>query len=190
MTQRIVTLLLVLAAAPRPAEAVRSTERAPFGACRIDVQLIVRSAVPKVTLSTATKEIERIWRPYGVSFLWGGRAATQKDGQQPPLRIVLKDDTLPGTGTQALTERLASIEFLEPTLPRDVINVAVGSARYLLSRSRYIGRNVRELPPFTQDRLLGKVVGRSIAHELGHYLLASRQHTEKGLMRGTFVRQA
>lgn len=185
MTRLVVTLLLLLAALAPSAQAAIRTEREPLGACRIDVQLVVKSSVSKSTLTATTKEIDRVWSPHGVTFQWG--AQPSPTGTQRPLRILLNDDAMRGTGTQTLTERLAWIEFLEPGLPRDIINVAVGSARVLLERSKYSGRPVKELPPFTQDRLLAKVLGRAIAHEIGHYLLAESEHTPSGLMRGTFV---
>jgi hypothetical protein len=36
---------------------------------------------------------------------------------------------------------------------------------------------------------MGRLLGRSLAHELGHYLLGSRVHTEAGLMRRVYDRQ-
>jgi hypothetical protein len=32
---------------------------------------------------------------------------------------------------------------------------------------------------------LGRAMGRALAHELGHYLTASKAHAKKGLMRAT-----
>jgi hypothetical protein len=34
---------------------------------------------------------------------------------------------------------------------------------------------------------MARVLGRAAAHELGHYLLASRQHSASGLMRTRFM---
>ena len=40
-----------------------------------------------------------------------------------------------------------------------------------------------------RDAILGRVTGRALAHELGHFLLRARHHSPKGLMRaGLFVR--
>jgi hypothetical protein len=36
---------------------------------------------------------------------------------------------------------------------------------------------------------MGRLLGRSLAHELGHYLLASHLHTEEGLMRRSYGQQ-
>src|SRR5262245_33185011 len=39
------------------------------------------------------------------------------------------------------------------------------------------------MPRAERETLLGRAMGRALAHELGHYLLASKAHTSKGLMR-------
>ena len=38
-------------------------------------------------------------------------------------------------------------------------------------------------PDLLRDLVYGRVMGRALAHEVGHYLLRSRQHSEVGLMR-------
>jgi hypothetical protein len=40
------------------------------------------------------------------------------------------------------------------------------------------------LPKTVQRMFLVRAMARAIAHELGHYLLASREHAARGLMRG------
>jgi hypothetical protein len=40
------------------------------------------------------------------------------------------------------------------------------------------------LPKIVQRTFLARAISRAIAHELGHYLLASSAHTAHGLMRG------
>ena len=44
-------------------------------------------------------------------------------------------------------------------------------------------RPLRMAPTSAQDRLLGRMIGRALAHEIGHYLLASSKHAEEGLMK-------
>jgi hypothetical protein len=38
-----------------------------------------------------------------------------------------------------------------------------------------------------RDTLLARAMGRALAHELGHYLLASTAHTEGGLMKAVLT---
>jgi len=41
------------------------------------------------------------------------------------------------------------------------------------------------MPIAERETYLGRAMGRALAHELGHYLLASKAHTAAGLMRST-----
>jgi hypothetical protein len=42
----------------------------------------------------------------------------------------------------------------------------------------------RRMTPAERFLLLGRTLGRALAHEIGHYLLKSREHTSNGLMKG------
>jgi len=39
------------------------------------------------------------------------------------------------------------------------------------------------MPRAERETMLGRAMGRALAHEMGHYLLASKAHSVKGLMR-------
>ena len=39
------------------------------------------------------------------------------------------------------------------------------------------------MPRLQRETLLGRAMGRALAHELGHYLSASKVHAQAGLMR-------
>jgi hypothetical protein len=54
----------------------------------------------------------------------------------------------------------------------------------MLRAATGLGRSVDRMPPGEVDVLLGRMLGRALAHELGHYLLRSPTHTRFGLMRG------
>ena len=42
-----------------------------------------------------------------------------------------------------------------------------------------------ERPRLIQELVLGRVLGRAVAHEVGHFLLGSREHAPSGLMRAS-----
>jgi hypothetical protein len=46
-----------------------------------------------------------------------------------------------------------------------------------------IGLHDQQLTTGFHDFIVGRVFGRALAHEIGHYLLRSRNHSVKGLMR-------
>ena len=42
-----------------------------------------------------------------------------------------------------------------------------------------------ERPRLIRELVLGRVLGRAVAHEVGHFLLGSREHAPFGLMRAS-----
>lgn len=53
----------------------------------------------------------------------------------------------------------------------------------LKARSWFDGRPIATAPENTQREALGRIIGRALAHEIGHFLLASPVHASHGLMR-------
>ena len=75
---------------------------------------------------------------------------------------------------------LGWILFDRPDEPDQEIHVSYGNARALLAGSS-IG-NAACMPVLERETYLARAMGRALAHELGHYLLASKIHTKRGLM--------
>jgi hypothetical protein len=48
------------------------------------------------------------------------------------------------------------------------------------------GKRLENLPNALADLILGRALGRALAHEIGHYLLGTGQHAAHGLLRSTF----
>jgi hypothetical protein len=53
-----------------------------------------------------------------------------------------------------------------------------------MEESRAVVGLVFQKTTFERELLLGRALGRALAHELGHYLLATKDHASKGLLRG------
>src|SRR5262245_21060239 len=122
-------------------------------------------------LAEIVKGAGDIWRPYA------------------DVTFDLSEETAPSSGSLWLliTDRINTIndgaslgwiEFVDGR-PSNHITVSTGAAAALLTKSRWNG-----LPKTVQRTFLLRAMTRAIAHELGHYLLASREHTPHGLMRG------
>src|SRR5262249_34899562 len=45
------------------------------------------------------------------------------------------------------------------------------------------GVHARQWPTSLRNRVLGRMIGRVLAHEIGHWVLRTRQHSRSGLMR-------
>jgi hypothetical protein len=76
---------------------------------------------------------------------------------------------------------LAWIAFNERT-PSPVIFVSMEHTKQLLSAFTYDGRLVDRCPPILYRQLLGRALGRIVAHEIGHYLNGP-SHAAAGLMK-------
>jgi hypothetical protein len=44
---------------------------------------------------------------------------------------------------------------------------------------------VAQMPIAPREILLARAMGRALAHEIGHYLLASKVHTQRGLLKAS-----
>jgi hypothetical protein len=61
------------------------------------------------------------------------------------------------------------------------------NALQLMAEARDSVGGSEQIPISQRDMLLARAMGRALAHELGHYLLASKVHTERGLMKATLT---
>ena len=126
------------------------------------------------TLGEIVQGAREIWRPYAdVTFDVTGRGV----GSLITLRLVITDRV----STLSDGASLGWIEFVDGQ-PSNVITVSTSAATALMKASRWGG-----LPKSVQRTFLVRAMARAIAHELGHYLLASRDHARRGLMRGTLT---
>ena len=101
------------------------------------------------------------------------------------MRLTIADAELDRPHQSAAHPALAWIWFTTPTRAGNEIHVSVDAARKLVAGVRVGGRSVSAWPGM-RETLLGRALGRSIAHEIGHFLLVSPQHAEEGLMRAIF----
>ena len=139
------------------------------------VRVVVRTegalTVDRGRLTEIVRTARDIWRPYAdVAF-----DLTSPETASPGMLQLLITDRVSPVSEGA---SLGWIEFVDGR-PSNVINVSTTAATALLKASRWGG-----LPKNAQRIFFERAMARAIAHELGHYLLASRQHTMRGLMRG------
>ena len=139
------------------------------------VRVVVRTegalAVDRRRLTEIVRTARDIWRPYADIAFDFASAETASPGL---LQLLITDRVSPVSEGASL----GWIEFVDGR-PSNVISVSTTAAAALLKASRWSG-----LPKNVQWVFLERALARAIAHELGHYLLASRQHTAQGLMRG------
>lgn len=173
------SLVVAPLVAQPPPEGTPELERAS-NACRLRIS-VLQSAVLSAAASRAMQdEVQRIWQPHGVSFAW--RTMDPADSVPPATLMLLVRSGGLDTSSSPVT---GVVVFATPVRPVTLIRLQIATDRVLES-ARVGGRLLGQWPPGVRDPYIGLALGRVLAHEIGHYVLATRQHTETGLMRPVF----
>ena len=133
-------------------------------------------------------EADAIWRPSGITLLWQAAARIVRPVEQREagpfvpnsLHVVIGENR--GVGTSSRVP-LGWIVFDDVTVPEQEIYVSFANARQMMEEARSVVGIIEQMPIMQREILLARAMGRALAHELGHYLLASKAHTERGLMK-------
>jgi hypothetical protein len=147
--------------------------------------------VPTTLVKRVLDETDAIWRATGFSFVWQ-RAPRQvvpyarisEAGPYLPstLRIVIGEDR--GVARDHRTP-LGWIVFDDEREPQQEIYLSHANAVTLMEAARLVVGVVGQMPIVQREVLLARAMGRALSHELGHYLLASKVHTPRGLLQGS-----
>jgi hypothetical protein len=149
------------------------------------------AAIRPEVLAVMREEVDAIWQRYQVEIAWDtevppGTAELIATGGRdtrpaPDLWVQFVDfDVLSKVQN---TPAIAWIPFSNG-MPANFIRVSRPAAMRLLgTKSWFNGRPLTEAMPEVQWAALGRVIGRAVAHEIGHYLLRSGKHASDGLMR-------
>ena len=141
----------------------------------LHVLLTLSSNLTPMTRQALISEAERIWRHEQVNIEWArpGHTVAHADA---PLRVLVV--SLPQRDERSSRAwRIA--ELIPEAEPRALAIASIAGAERVVNeatRSAAVERTPR-------DYRLGLVLGRAVAHEIGHFLLATGTHAESGLMR-------
>ena len=119
-------------------------------------------------------EVRRVWEPEGVVV---GERVDDTPCDRP---ILVKSDREARQEDGGGETSIAWVTFVAGRA-RQVVFVRMGRARMLIDAFSPVSSGKRPLA--LTDQLLSKLLGRSLAHELGHVLLNSLRHERSGLMR-------
>jgi hypothetical protein len=159
----------------------------PTGAqvCRLRVYLDVVAPLAPAQVDAVRGQVDAIWRPYGVAFDWDD-AEPQAGTSGRGLHVMLEPSRASGAvAAVARPAPLGAVAFRTPVRPLELIRMTVPGPE-LLAVTIVDDRPLTTRPKTLQDGFIAQALGRGLAHEIGHYLLATRQHTRRGLMRATF----
>jgi hypothetical protein len=146
---------------------------------RLEVLLTTAPTLSEAARNAMTNEAEEIWRQQGIALDWLP-AASVRTPSPDRLRVLVVAERTPGSASGL---EFSVGELIRPSGSHPVALVSVASARRLVSSLR--GRKGYELIA-VDERRLGVVLGRALAHEIGHYLLDTHTHAQSGLMRPQF----
>jgi hypothetical protein len=118
-------------------------------------------------------EASDIWESAGIVFACH-RVRSEVEAGDWPLEITIDD-------RRASVEALGALGWITFTAnrPDRSIHLSRACADDLVRTTP--GLNDRTIA--SHETLIGRALGRALAHELGHYLLQSKAHTSRGLMR-------
>jgi hypothetical protein len=143
-------------------------------------------AQPPAERQAMLQEVDAIWQTHGVSIVALGSDRTMvPPSADARLTVELGRPPRPAP-TLGTRQRLGAIVFDHENLPATTLTIDVAAVAATVTRVRLGGRLFDQWPPAWRDTLVGRALGRVMAHEIGHYLLASRVHTSEGLMRAAF----
>ncbi len=166
--------LLLATATPVPADLSR-----PRLHLRLEVEPGV--AVTADDCEVLAAGVRRIWAPV-LDVLVTGPGGSRGPLAVDTVRVVLTNRTLDDVAHTGL----AWIGFVNGE-PQPHITVSVSAVRGLYEHGAWHGRPFSALPPRATVLFVQRALTRALAHEVGHYLLRSAEHTGRGLMRAVFT---
>jgi hypothetical protein len=129
--------------------------------------------------------------PYGVAIdvaapfdtaQGGRRGSTSEDS--PVLTVAIETRrTLSSRLPAGWPGALGAITFESNGIPSPVITVFLADIGRFIADTQVLGVHEWQWPRSLHDEVVGRVLGRVLAHEIGHFVLRMRGHTVMGLMR-------
>lgn len=149
---------------------------------RVHLDVVVEHGVVLALddLRRALAHAAAIWQPV-VDLSVGLPGAPSPAGAADALRVVISNRRLEGSDSG-----LAWIPFMDGE-PQHELTVSMPGVRRLLEQGSWNGRPFALLPKQASSLFLQRAIGRAVAHEVGHYLLRTRSHEGRGLMRAVFT---
>lgn len=145
-------------------------------AVALTVNVSVAPDIPATLVSRALAETDAIWRGAGVEFSW---RRAPSESAPAALHLVIGHETRPvREGGLAL-----GWIFFDESTPGQRIYVSYANVNQLMLDSSGVVGPQDRMPLFEREVLMARAMGRALAHELGHYFLASKDHTSAGLMK-------
>lgn len=167
--------------AARPAAVSRDC---PSSSRPLRVHVVNGAAALPRTLDTAIEETTAIWATAGIRLTWTFPPASLDPTDNKTVVVMIQRGLKRPVRDVAASPLLGLVPFGERG-PGSLIEVSFDAITSLVMSGTYLNRPVARLPALLQQVLLGRGLGRVVAHEIGHWL-AGQGHMPDGLMRPAF----
>ena len=153
-------------------------------AIHVGAVLVVASPISKTAITAMQAEVERIWSRHGVKLGWLAADHVRPDAGANVDVVLVQDSRECGRGRPTGRQTLGCFRLRDGD-SRPLITILPQHAQQLAGAlsARICGQRCLE---GWIERLHGTLLGRALAHEIGHYLLGP-EHSRDGLMRAEFV---
>jgi hypothetical protein len=178
-------LAVTAAAYPTPGTAPLLAA-SPAPQLSLNLNLAISQELSAVSTGALVAEVNAIWWHSNLSLIWRTADVSAPLPAMPEsenwLRVLVLARQTPGAG-DASTFTVGELVRYEGARPLAIASVT--AARRVVDESARVQalEGTRDY-----DRRLGVVLGRAVAHEIGHYLLGST-HAAQGLMRANIHAQ-
>ena len=142
----------------------------------LHVRLTLEPTLSQETSTALIREATAIWRRSRVPLMWETGSAKRAAAGPDLCVLVVAGPPLNGALTVG--------ELFRVSRDSAVAVASIDRARQIVAETRPSGPI---LPVRWGDVLLDVVLGRAVAHEIGHVLLGTAAHTNHGLMRARFA---
>ena len=144
------------------------------------IVLDVDARLPPAIQRLAVEEAARVWAPYRVDVTLkqgAGLPSSEPEGAVISVRLVGL-----APRTMAAASPFGSIQFVSG-LPAPLVFLHYEAISRAIADGAAVGVREAQWPSALRERVLGRIVGRVLAHEIGHFVLRSPRHASRGLMR-------
>jgi len=142
----------------------------------IAVAVVAPRDVTDSLVNRICAEAAAIWAPAGIVYVWN-RDASKDEAHRLAIEVTIDDRQVPAGRDSAL----GWLTFAS-NHPDRFIHLSRASAERLARGTP----GLSDSTVTSHEALIGRALGRALAHELGHYIFRSKVHAPRGLMRAAW----
>jgi hypothetical protein len=138
------------------------------------------STLPPAIAAAAVQEAAAIWSRYRIVV---DRRLPCASAPDEAIVLTVRTGRSRSSGPIDRPTAFAAINFDDDGTPYTLITVYVDLLRRSMVLARLAEISEDRWPAEVRDEVIGRALGRVLAHEIGHYLFGVRGHSRSGLMR-------